>query len=418
MLPSPRPAAPSHHSRPAGGMVISGYGSLSRRLLQSKLPYRLVHPTRNSSTSVSSIPNSLLDRRRHDDAPRLRHDVVSEKTRRGETRDAWHDTARGGEAGRTARGGGSRGLCARRCPTGPAGRAGGRARAPGAAGRASRARGMTGAGRGGGPAGPAAAPPRAGPWARSGAPGPRGTSGRAAPGGTPGERAGACGACPGTSRLVRTGPSEAVGRALAPSGRGRPSPARSTARAPASRRPATGPGRRRGCPGSRGARRRRARARHAGPRGVRGQRGGRPRRRVQRGRGPGPTRPTRRTAPALGVVGEGTPATADGLRGHARAPPALACRATTRRPRGRPCAASSAWRTPCTRGPRASWRASGGPAGEARPPPRLVPVGRADEGAGRRQGGHPVGPGGDGELRQHAVRPREGAAAPLVLLGG
>ena len=60
----------------------------------------------------------------------------------------------------------------------------------------------------------------------------------------------------------------------------------------------------------------------------------------------------------------------------------------------------------------------GGPAGEARPLPRLVPVGRADEGAGRRQGGHPVGPGGDGELRQHAVRPREGAAAPLVLLGG
>lgn len=124
MLPSPRPAAPSHHSRPAGGMVISGYGSLSRRLLQSKLPYRFVHRTRNSSTSVSSIPNSLLDRRRHDDAPRLRHDVVSEKTRRGETRDAWHDTARGEGAGRTARGGGSRGLCARRCPTGPAGRAG------------------------------------------------------------------------------------------------------------------------------------------------------------------------------------------------------------------------------------------------------------------------------------------------------
>ena len=55
---------------------------------------------------------------------------------------------------------------------------------------------------------------------------------------------------------------------------------------------------------------------------------------------------------------------------------------------------------------------------EARPPPRLVPVGRADEEVGRRQGGHPVGPGGDGELRQHAVRPREGAAAPLVLLGG
>ena len=82
------------------------------------------------------------------------------------------------------------------------------------------------------------------------------------------------GACPGTSRLVRTGPSEAVGRAPAPFRRGQPSPVRSTARAPASRRPAGGPGRRRGCPGSRGARRRRARARHAGPRGVRGRRGG------------------------------------------------------------------------------------------------------------------------------------------------
>ena len=50
---------------------------------------------------------------------------------------------------------------------------GGRARAPGAAGRTSRARGATGTGRRGGPAGPAAAPPRAGPWARSGAPSPR-----------------------------------------------------------------------------------------------------------------------------------------------------------------------------------------------------------------------------------------------------
>ena len=145
MLPSPRPAAPSHHSRPAGGMVISGYGSLSRRLLQSKLPYRFVHRTRNSSTSVSSISISLLDHRRHADAPRLRHDVVSEKTRRGETRDAWHDAARGEGAGRTTRGGGSQGLCARRCPTGSAGRAGGRTRAPGAGGRTSRARGTTGA---------------------------------------------------------------------------------------------------------------------------------------------------------------------------------------------------------------------------------------------------------------------------------
>ena len=46
---------------------------------------------------------------------------------------------------------------------------------------------------------------------------------------------------------------------------------------------------------------------------------------------------------ALGAVGEGTSATADGLRGHARVPPALACRATTRRPRARPGTANSAW---------------------------------------------------------------------------
>ena len=161
------------------------------------------------------------------------------------------------------------------------------------------------------------------------------------------------GACPGTSRLVRTGPSEAVGRALAPFGRGRPSPARSTARAPTSRRPAGGPGRRRCCPGSRTAAAPCASAacrtpRRARPAGGRARHGGR----------------------------------------------------DAREARGLPGA------------PR------GGPAGEARPLPRLVPVGRADEGAGRRQGGHPVGPGGDGELRQHAARPREGAAAVLVLLGG
>ena len=107
--------------------------------------------------------------------------------------------------------------------------------------------------------------PEGGVWA--------GYAGHACAGGTPGECAGACGVCPGTSRLVRTGPSEAVGRALAPPGRGQPSPAKSTARTSASRRPAGGPGRRRRCPGSRGARRRRARARHIGPRGVRGRRG-------------------------------------------------------------------------------------------------------------------------------------------------
>ena len=73
-------------------------------------------------------------------------------------------------------------------------------------------------------------------------------------GGTPGERARACGVCPGTSWFMRMRLCEVMGRALAPSGRGQPSPARSTARAPASRRPAGGPGRRRGCPGSCGAR--------------------------------------------------------------------------------------------------------------------------------------------------------------------
>ena len=190
------------------------------------------------------------------------------------------------------------------------------------------------------------------PRARGGRPG--GPRRHACAGGTLRECAGACGVCPGTSRLVRTGPSEAVGRALAPPGRGQPSPAKSTARTSASRRPAGGPGRRRRCPGSRGARRRRARARHIGPRGVRGRRG-----------------------------------------------------------------VSSAWRCATHARPEGFLaRLGGGPAGEARPLPRLVPVGQADEGAGRRQGGHPVGPGGDGELRQHAVRPREGAAAPLVLLGG
>ena len=244
-----------------------------------------------------------------------------------------------------------------------------------------------------------------------------GCAGHACAGGTLRERAGACGVCPGTSWFMRMRLCEAVGRAPAPPGSGQPSPARSTARTSTNRRPAGGPGRRRGCPGSCGARRRRARARHAGPRGVRGWRGASSATSSARSR-TGAGRPTRRTASALGAVGEGTSVSTDGLRGHARVPPALACRATTRRPRGRPCAASSAWRTPCTRGPRASWRASGGPAGEARLPPRLVPVGRADEGVGRRQGGHPVGPGGDGGLRQHAARPREGAAAPLVLLGG
>ena len=404
MLPSPRPAAPSHHSRPAGGMVISGYGSLSRRLLQSKLPYRFVHPTRNSSTSVSSIPNSLLDRRRHDDAPRLSHDVVHEKTCRGETRDAWHDTARGEGAGRTARGGGSRGLCARRCPTGPAGRAGGRARAPGAAGRTSRARGTTGTGRRGGPA---AAPSRAGPWARSGAPSPRRTSGRATS--STRARAGRLGSARGPAGRARARPGSC---ARAQRGRGpRPCAAREgtavscqvdgtrPGEPPAGRRPGSAAGmprepRRSAAPCASAACRTPRRARSAG---------GRPRRRALRGRGPGPADrrgarprpwgPWARERPSRPTASGATPGRPPRLR--------VAPRRDAR-----------------AGGPRASWRASGGPAGEARPPPRLVPVGRADEEARRRQGGHPVGPGGDGELRQHAVRPREGAAAPLVLLGG
>ena len=72
-----------------------------------------------------------------------------------------------------------------------------------------------------------------------------------------------CGRAPSRRAMGLLGcpePEEDVwaGRAPAPSGRGQPSPARSTARAPASHRPAGGPGRRRCCPGSRGARRRRA----------------------------------------------------------------------------------------------------------------------------------------------------------------
>ena len=45
----------------------------------------------------------------------------------------------------------------------------------------------------------------------------------------------ACGACPGTSWFMRMRLCEVMGRALAPSGRGQPSPARSTARTSTSR---------------------------------------------------------------------------------------------------------------------------------------------------------------------------------------
>ena len=72
--------------------------------------------------------------------------------------------------------------------------------------------------------------------------------------------------------------------------------------------------------------------------------GGRPRRRALRGRGPGPADrrgarprpwgPWARERPSRPTASGATPG----------CPPALACRATTRRPRGRPCAASSAWR--------------------------------------------------------------------------
>ena len=270
MLPSPRPAAPSHHSRPAGGMVISGYGSLSRRLLQSKLPYRFVHRTRNSSTSVSSISISLLDRRRHDDAPRLRHDVVSEKTRRGETRDAWHDVARGEGPG-ARREGAAHGATARAGAR--------RARQDGRGGRGPR---------------PCAA------------------------------REGTAVSC----QVDGTRPGES----------------------PAGRRPGSAAGM--------------------------------------------PREPRRSAAPCASAACR-TPRCARPAGGRARHGGRDA-----REARGLPSALQ------------------GGLDEEARPLPRLVPVGRADEEVGRRQGGHPVGPGGDGGLRQHAVRPREGAAAPLVLLGG
>ena len=122
---------------------------------------------------------------------------------------------------------------------------------------------------------------------------------------------------------------------------------------------------------------------------------------------------------ALGAVGEGASVSTDGLRGYARVLPRLGVSrhdATPAREAVRGELGMAVRDAREARGLPGAPR--GGPAGEARPPPRLVHVGRADEEARRRQGGHPVGPGGDGELRQHAARPREGAAAPLVLLGG
>ena len=141
-------------------------------------------------------------------------------------------------------------------------------------------------------------------------------------GGTPGECARACGVCPGTSWLVRMRLCEVMGRALAPSGRGQPSPARSTARAPASRRPAGGPGRRRGCPGSRTAAAAPcASAAYRTPRcawSAGGDLGDEFCEVADRGR---PT--DEALGSALGAVGEGTSVSTDGLRGYARVLPRL-----------------------------------------------------------------------------------------------
>ena len=238
-------------------------------------------------------------------------------------------------------------------------------------------------------------------------------------GGTPGECARACGVCPGTSWFMRMRLCEVMGRALAPFRSG-PTVSCQVDGTYLDESLAGNRSRFEGGDAPRAAplRRRRARARHIEPQGVRALRGQRPRRRVLRARGQGqadrrgarprPCGPWARARPSRPTASRGTPGCCRGS----------ACRATTRRPRARPGTASSAWRTRCTRGPRASWRASGGLDEEARPLPRLVPVGRADEEVGRRQGGHPVGPGGDRRLRPHARRPREGAAAVLVLLGG
>ena len=191
-------------------------------------------------------------------------------------------------------------------------------------------------------------------------------------GGTPGECARACGVCPGTSWLVRMRLCEVMGRALAPFRSG-PTVScqvdgtypgeslagnRSGSRVGMPRRP---PGVRPGAAGACVSRHDATPAREARPRrarhGGRDAREARPRRARHGGR-------------------------------------------DAREARGLP------------RAPRGDLDE------EARPLSRLVPVGRAGEEVGRRQGGHPVGPGGDRRLRPHARRPREGAAAVLVLLGG
>ena len=51
-------------------------------------------------------------------------------------------------------------------------------------------------------------------------------------------------------------------------------------------------------------------------------------------------------------------------------------------------------------------------AGKARPLPRLVPMGRADEEVGRRQGGHPAGPGGGTATRSLHSRGSHNPSSP------
>ena len=102
--------------------------------------------------------------------------------------------------------------------------------------------------------------------------------------------------------------------------------------------------------------------------------GGRPWRRVQRGRGPGPADrrgvrprpwgPWARERPSRPTASGGT----SGCPPRLRVAPRRDARVGGRARRARHGGARRA------RGPRASWRASGGPAGEARPPPRLVHV--------------------------------------------
>ena len=243
-------------------------------------------------------------------------------------------------------------------------------------------------------------------------------AGHACAGGTLRGCAGACGVCPGTSWLVRMRLCEVMGRALAPSGSGPTVSCQVDGtyldESPAGRRPGSAAGmprepRRSAAPCASAAYRTPRRAWPAG-----GDLGdefcevadrGRP---TDEAHGPGPggrgrgsvrldRRPpgVRPGAPRACVSRHDATPAREAVRGELGM-----ADATRARPEGFLA------------------RFRGGPAGEARPLPRLVPVGRADEEVGRRQGGHPVGPGGDGELRQHAVRPREGAAAVLVLLGG